>query len=176
MFIRNLLLRRILVFLGGAVAVNAGESPRLGEPLGEAATATFDFVVLPNGDGLPEGSGDAIKGGQLYDNNCLACHGIEGEGGINDVLVGGHGTLTGKLPNKTIGSYWPYATTLFDYIRRAMPYPEPGSLSNDEVYSLTAYLLFLNGIVEEDDIMSAASLPNVEMPNRDNFVWAYHPD
>jgi len=173
---RSLLLGAVLVLFGGATAVNADESPRLGESLDEAATATFDFVVLPGGEGLPAGSGDAIRGAQLYDSNCLACHGIEGAGGINDVLVGGHRTLTGKLPNKTVGSYWPYATTLFDYIRRAMPYPEPGSLSNDEIYALTAYLLFLNGIVEEEDIMSAASLPKIEMPNRDNFVWAYRPD
>ena len=176
MCMRSVLLGTVLGLFGGATTVHADESPRLGESLDEAATATFDFVVLPDGEGLPAGSGDAISGGQLYDSNCLACHGIEGAGGINDVLVGGHGTLTGNLPNKTVGSYWPYATTLFDYIRRAMPYPEPGSLSNDEVYSLTAYLLFLNGIVGEEDIMSAESLPKVEMPNRHNFVWAYRPD
>ena len=98
---------------------------------------------------------------------------MQGREGINDVLVGGHDTLTSAVPNKTVGSYWPYATTLFDYIRRAMPYPTPGSLSNDEVYALTAYILFLNGIVGETEKMSAETLAAVRMPNRDNFVWAY---
>ena len=96
-------------------------------------------------------------------------------GGVNDTLVGGHGTLTSDRPQKTIGSYWPYATTLFDYVRRAMPYQTPGSLENNELYAVTAYLLHLNGIIEEDKILNAETLPEIEMPNRDNFVWAYSP-
>jgi len=164
----------LLVFLGtGAVAL--GDSPRLGVPLEPAELADVDFVVMPDGDGLPAGSGDAVVGEKIYTANCLACHGSNGRDGISDVLAGGHNTLRSELPVKTIGSYWPYATTLFDYIRRAMPYTEPGSLADDEVYAVTAYLLFLNGIVAEEDIMSAESLPKVRMPNRDNFLWGYTP-
>ena len=91
---------------------------------------------------------------------------------MHDSLAGGRDTIRGPMPNKTVGSYWPYATTLFDYIRRAMPYQNPGTLSKDELYALTAYVLYLNGIVGEADTLDAASLPSVEMPNRENFVWA----
>ena len=104
---------------------------------------------------------------------CLVCHGGEGQGQINDRLVGGHGSLAGSAPIKTVGSYWPYATTVFDYIRRAMPYLQPQSLTNDEVYAVTAYILFLNGIVNEDQTMDAEILPGIEMPNRENFRLAY---
>ena len=99
----------------------------------------------------------------------------DGTGGVNDVLAGGHGSLTGPQPQKTVGSYWPYATTVFDYVRRAMPFQSPGSLSSDELYAVTAYLLFVNDIIAEDAEMSAESLPQVKMPNRDNFVWGYTP-
>lgn len=160
--------------LAAAMAV-AEEIPRLGIPVDEIEVAATNFVVMPNGEGLPEGSGNSIAGARVYEQNCLACHGLNGKDGINDVLVGGHGTIKGPVPNKTVGSYWPYATTLFDYIRRAMPYPTPGSLSNDELYAVTAYVLYLNKIVEESDLMDTKTLPAVRMPNRDNFVWAYEP-
>ena len=153
----------------------ASESPGLGVPVSEAEIAATNFVVMPNGEGLPAGSGDSIRGAMVYQENCLVCHGVEGKDGINDVLVGGHGTITNGVPNKTVGSFWPYATTLFDYVRRAMPYTTPGSLSGDDVYAVTAYLLFLNDIVEETDEMNAVTLPAVHMPNRDNFVWGYSP-
>jgi cytochrome c len=153
----------------------ANESPGLGVPVSEAEIAATNFVVMPNGEGLPEGSGDSIRGAYVYQENCLVCHGVEGKDGINDVLVGGHGTITKGVPNKTVGSFWPYATTLFDYVRRAMPYTAPGSLSSDDIYAVTAYLLFLNDIVEETDEMNAVTLPAVHMPNRDNFVWGYSP-
>ena len=103
----------------------------------------------------------------------LACHGEEGANGLNDRLVGGHGTLTSLQQVRTIGSFWPYASTVFDYIRRAMPFQAPQSLTNDEVYALTAYLLFKNGIIKEGDVINARTLPRVEMPNRDGFVLAY---
>ena len=175
MSMHRIVLGATLACLGAAPIAWADDKPRLGVPVDEAAVSALDFVILPDGEGLPDGSGDSATGERLYTKNCLACHGANGQDGINDVLVGGHGTLASVEPNKTIGSYWPYATTLFDYIRRAMPYPTPGSLTDDEVYSLTAYLLFLNGIVAETDIMSAETLPKVRMPNRDNFVWAYTP-
>ena len=152
------------------------ENPKLGQLISMEDASQVDFVIMPNGDGLPQGSGDANIGKVLYDIQCIACHGKNAIGGINGDLAGGHGTINGPLPKKTVGSYWPYATILFDYIRRAMPYQMPGTLSNDEIYSLTAYILYLNDIISEDEVMSPITLPNVKMPNRDGFVWAYSPD
>jgi len=158
-----------------ASTVVADEKPGLGESVSAEEIAAVDYSVLPNGEGLPAGSGTAQSGETVYQQNCLACHGEGGTDGLNDRLVGGHGSLTSDRPIKTIGSYWPYATTLFDYVRRAMPFQTPGSLSNDEIYSVTAYLLYLNEIVEQDAEMNARTLPRVKMPNRDNFVWDYAP-
>lgn len=158
----------------GAAAI-AADSPELGEPIDADTLATIDFTIMPDGRGLPDGSGSAIEGAAVYTQHCIACHGANGEGTVNDRLVGGHGSLDSDQPVKTIGSYWPYATTVFDYIRRAMPLQQPGTLSDDEIYAVTAYLLYLNGIVEEDTTLDAASLPEVEMPNRDGFSWDYSP-
>jgi cytochrome c len=144
----------------------------LGREMSAEEVATLDFVIMPDGAGLPPGSGSAATGATVYQQHCVVCHGDEGENGLHDSLAGGRNTISGPMPNKTVGSYWPYATTLFDYIRRAMPYQNPGNLSNDELYALTAYVLYLNGIVAESDTIDASSLPLVKMPNRDNFVWA----
>jgi cytochrome c len=152
------------------------QSPDLGEPVDDDALAAIDYTILPNGDGLPGGSGTAAEGAVVYRQNCLACHGEGGTGGINDMLAGGLGSLTSDKPQKTIGSYWPYATTVFDYVRRAMPLPSPGVLSDDELYAVTAYLLYLNGIIGERQEMNAQRLPLVKMPNRDGFVWAWEGD
>jgi len=149
------------------------ESPGLGQPVDHAEISAVDFTIMPDGEGLPDGGGDATRGAEVYQRYCFACHGEGGTGGINDRLVGGQGSLASDAPVKTIGSYWPYATTLFDYIRRAMPYQSPGILSDDQVYALTAYLLFLNDIIAEDTVLDAETLPAIEMPNRDNFDWAY---
>jgi len=154
----------------------ADDLPRLGEELTIEQIAAVSFTILPNGDGLPDGSGSAATGERLYQANCLACHGEGGQDGINDRLAGGLGSIHSEKPVKTVGSYWPYATTLFDYIRRAMPFQTPGSLSNDEMYSLTAYILFLNEIVDRDTQLNAETLPQVKMPNRDNFVWGVPQD
>ncbi len=113
--------------------IYADEGPKLGIPLSPEEIAMHDYVVMPDGDGLPKGSGNAMQGKKIYELRCLACHGIEGKKGLNDELNGGHGTITTSLTGKTIGSYWPYATTIFDYIRRAMPYQTPGIFSNDEI-------------------------------------------
>jgi cytochrome c len=156
-----------------AATVSAQESPGLGVPATADEIASWDISIGPDGTGLPPGSGTARAGEQIYAVKCIACHGEKGAGQPNDVLVGGHGTLRDAAPVRTIGSYWPYATTLFDYIRRAMPYVQTQSLSNDEAYALTAYLLFLNGIIEENEVIDARTLPAVAMPNRDNFVSAY---
>ncbi len=158
-----------------ASVVCAQDSPTLGTPVSDDELAEVDFTIMPDGSGLPDGSGNAVTGAEVYGQYCLACHGEGGTGGINDVLVGGHGSLITEQPVKTIGSYWPYATTLFDYIRRAMPYQLPGVLSDNEIYSLTAYLLYLNSILDEDVELTAETLPGVEMPNRENFVWVYSP-
>lgn len=146
------------------------ESPGLGVPVDEQTLTAIDYTVLPDGAGLPLGSGTAVEGLTVYRQNCLACHGESGTGGVNDVLAGGHESLASEKPLRTIGSYWPYATTVFDYVRRAMPLPNPGVLSDDELYAVTAYLLYVNDIIDEDELMSADSLPLVQMPNRDGFT------
>jgi cytochrome c len=171
---RNGIAGSIAFFAAACTSVAAAqEGPRLGAPATAAQIAGWDIDVSPDGSGLPAGSGTALAGKGVYEGKCLACHGKDGAGGPNDQLVGGHGTLRDPAAVKTVGSYWPYATTLFDYVRRAMPLLQPQSLSNDETYALTAYLLFLNGVIAEDDIMDAQTLRSVVMPNRDNFVWAY---
>ena len=132
----------------------------------------MDLSITPDGGNLPAGSGTAAQGKVVYEARCASCHGAAGQGGegLADPLVGGTGSLTSKAPLKTVGSYWPYATTLFDYTRRAMPLDAPLSLSDDEVYAVSAYLLALNGIIEFDAVMTEQTLPQVEMPNREGFV------
>jgi cytochrome c len=130
----------------------------------------WDIDVRPDGKGLPDGSGTAAHGKAVYEQNCEACHGPNGQGGIKDRLVGGQGTLASDMPIKTVGSYWPYATTLFDYIHRAMPYQDPGSLSVDDTYAVAAYILSLNGILPADGRLDQSTLPAIKMPNRDGFV------
>lgn len=151
------------------------DSPNLGVPASEELINELDITVLPNGDGLPPGSGNAVDGEKLYMQHCLACHGENGQGGLNNKLAGGHGSLSSKKPVKTVGSFWPYSTTIYDYIRRAMPYAAPGTLSDDDIYALTAYILFLNGIIAEEEVMNARTLPKVSMPNRDNFRQVFEP-
>ena len=154
-------------------AAVAQEGPHLGVPVSPADIAAWDISIGPSGAGLPPGSGTASAGASVYATKCIACHGEKGVGKPSDQLVGGNGTLRDAAPVRTVGSYWPYATTLFDYIRRAMPWPQPQSLSADEVYSVTAYLLFLNGVIGETDVVNAATLPKIAMPNHDNFDNAY---
>ena len=148
------------------------KGPALGVPATAAEIAAVDISIGPDGAGLPPGSGTPKQGLAVYVAKCAACHGPEGVNGINDRLAGGQGTITSAAPVKTIGSYWPYATTVFDFVRRAMPYPAPHSLTDDETYAVTAYLLHLNGIIGADDVMDATSLPKVKMPNRDGFISA----
>jgi cytochrome c len=141
-----------------------------GRPATPDEIALWDIDVRPDGKGLPPGSGTAVQGRQVFADNCALCHGDNGVGGIKDRLTGGQRTLTSDAPVKTVGSYWPYATTLFDYIRRAMPYQAPGSLSNDDTYAVAAFILSLNGILPADGKLDRESLPKVRMPNRDGFV------
>ncbi|RKF49514.1 c-type cytochrome [Paraburkholderia fungorum] len=149
---------------------SAGAGHEIGTPLTAQDLAAWNIDVAPDGRGLPAGSGDVATGAHVFAAKCAACHGAQGEGGLGDQLIGGQGTLMSAKPKRTVGSYWPYATTLFDYIRRAMPYNAPESLSADEVYALSAFLLNRNGIVPADTRLDAASLPRVAMPNRDGFV------
>src|SRR5262245_53823961 len=149
----------------------AQQSPNLGKPISEEDLAAWDISIGPDGAGLPSGSGTVKQGEAVFTAKCQACHGEKGVGTPNDRLVGGQGSLPGdKPPVKTVGSYWPYATTLFDYIRRAMPFNESKSLTSDEVYGVVAYLLNLNGVIPEGETMNAQSLPKVMMPNREGFV------
>lgn len=129
--------------------------------------------IIMDGTNLPDGSGTAAEGKPLYDMYCAACHGFDGEGTLANKIVGGRGTLDGDAPVKTVGSYWPYATTIFNYIRRSMPYTAPMSLTNDNYYAIAAYLLNKNDIIATDAVMNKESLLKVEMPNRDGFINAY---
>jgi mono/diheme cytochrome c family protein len=164
----------VAALAAAASAATAADAPRFGQPISPADAAAWDISVGPDGAGLPSGSGTPVQGAVVYAQKCAACHGDKGEGKINARLVGGEGTLTGDKPAvKTVGSYWPYATTLFDFVRRGMPWNEPKSLSNDEVYAVSAYVLRLNGIIGENDVMDAKTLPQVRMPNRDGFIPLY---
>lgn len=154
-------------------AAAAQEGPGLGVPATPEQVAGWDISIGPDGAGLPAGSGTAAAGKAVYEAKCIACHGADGAGQPNDRLVGGQGTMREAAPIRTVGSYWPYATTVFDYIRRAMPYVTPHSLTADETYAVTAYLLALNGVIGEAEVMDATTLPKVEMPNRANFDSAY---
>jgi cytochrome c len=165
----------LALLVGGCASAgpSAVEGPNLGRAATPAQIAGWDISVGPDGAGLPPGRGTPAGGAMVYEQKCLICHGARGAGQPNDRLVGGQGTLASKAPVRTIGSYWPYATTIFDYVRRAMPYIQPQSLSNDEVYAVTAYLLQINGIIGEQDEMNAQTLPKVKMPNQANFIVVY---
>jgi mono/diheme cytochrome c family protein len=168
MFMREFAAAAALVALTG---VAAAQSPNLGKTISPEDLATWDISIGPDGAGLPSGSGTPKQGEEVFTMKCQACHNAKGAGQPNDRLVGGQGTIAGDKPAvKTVGSYWPYATTLFDYIRRAMPLPQSKSLSNDEVYAVAAYILNLNGVIGETDTLDAKTLPQVKMPNRDGFT------
>jgi S-disulfanyl-L-cysteine oxidoreductase SoxD len=147
------------------------DSPKLGRVATPGEIASWDISVGPDGAGLPAGSGTSKQGEAVYTAKCLACHGEKGAGKPNDPLTGGRGTLAGdQTPIKTVGSFWPHATTIFDYVRRAMPLNESKSLADNEVYAVVAYILHLNGIIGENETINAQTLPKVKMPNRDGFV------
>jgi S-disulfanyl-L-cysteine oxidoreductase SoxD len=174
---RDLVCVALALVVGGCasarVTPGAMESPNLGREVTPAQIAGWDISVGPDGVGLPPGKGTPTMGAPVYEQKCQVCHGAKGAGQPNDRLVGGHGTLASKAPVRTIGSYWPYATTVFDYVRRSMPYTQSHSLTDDEAYAVTAYLLNLNGIIGDNDEMNAQTLPKVKMPNQPNFILVY---
>lgn len=149
--------------------------------IGKTATseeiAGWDIDIRPDGKGLPVGQGSVAQGEPLYEAKCASCHGSFGEGqGRWPPLAGGEGSLTEDRPEKTVGSYWPYASTLWDYINRAMPYPAPKSLTADEVYAISAYILYLNDLVEDDFVLDQSNLATIKMPNEENFYIDNRPD
>ncbi|MBZ2168064.1 MULTISPECIES: c-type cytochrome [Marinobacter] len=161
----------MLPLASSAVAESAGYYG-VGETPTEEQIAAWDIDIRPDGTGLPEGSGSVDEGMAVYETYCASCHGAFGEGmGRYPKLSGGEGTLAEDRPEKTVGSYWPYASTLWDYIHRAMPFFAPQSLTDDQVYAVTAYVLNLNYIVDGDFVANKETLPKVEMPNSGNFVW-----
>jgi cytochrome c len=170
--------RSVLVLvLAGAVPL-AAQSPTfgVGRPATPEEIRDLGSSIAPDGSGLPEGSGTVSAGREVFAAQCARCHGPKGEGDVAPPLVGGQGTLRTAKPLKTVGSYWPYATTLWDFINRAMPFDQPGLLKPPEVYAVVAYILNLNGIIGDAGVMDAKSLPKVRMPNRDGFVTDPRPD
>jgi len=175
MFTRNVIATAV-VALGCCAGAALAQSPGLGKPLTEADIKQWDIAVLPDGSNLPPGSGTPAKGATIFAEKCSACHGDAAKGGVAPFypsLVGGQPLTNGIDTVKTIANYYAYPTTIFDYTRRAMPYNMPRSLTDDEVYALTAYILALNNFIGQDDVMDANTLPKVKMPNRDNFIMPY---
>lgn len=166
----TLLLLSFLSF--NILAVEKG--PNLGKPASSKLIKQWDIDVFPSGKGLPKGQGTTVSGKKVYQTQCLSCHGVDGTGDSADELAGASHSLTDNPPDKIIGTYWPYATTLFDFTRRAMPLNSPRSLNNNELYAVTAYLLFLNGIIDKNDVINANTLPKIKMPNHDGFINVYH--
>ena len=170
MFTLNLLRTALLLALALGSGIAIAQGPRLGKPVSESDLKIWDISVHPDGSNLPPGSGTPAQGAKIYAEKCAVCHGENGAGGRNARLVGGAPLTSGIDTAKTIANFWPYATTIFDFTRRAMPWQAPRTLTNDEVYALTAYMLALNKLIGDNDTMNAETLPKVQMPNRDGFI------
>ncbi|HEY2051988.1 MAG TPA: cytochrome c [Caulobacteraceae bacterium] len=167
--------RRLLCVAAAALAGAAAAAPAptiygFGKPATPQEIAGWDIDVRADGAGLPPGHGSVEAGQAIYAQKCAVCHGATGVEGPMDKLAGGAGSLATAKPDRTVGSFWPYATTLYDFIHRAMPFTQPQSLTPDEVYAVTAYVLFLNHVVPKDAVMDARTLPKVRMPNRGGFT------
>ena len=177
MWRRSAILTILMVALALAAPL-AAQSPAfgVGRPPTPDEMRDLRAAIAPDGTGLPEGSGTVAAGREVFAMQCARCHGPRAQGDVGPALVGGQGTLATARPQKTVGSFWPYATTLWDYINRAMPFDKPGLLKPSEVYAVAAYILNINGIIPADGVMDAKSLPKVRMPNRDGFVADPRPD
>jgi mono/diheme cytochrome c family protein len=173
---RDLAIIALIALVASAASAHAQSKYGIGRTATTDEIAGWNIDVGRDGSGLPAGSGSVSHGHDIFVQQCAGCHGDKGEGIVGDRLVGGHGTLATPKPVRTVGSYWPYAPTLFDYIRRAMPQNAPQSLSNDEVYAVSAYILSLNGIVSADATLDAKGLAAIKMPNRDGFGGDPRPD
>ncbi|MDH3280665.1 MAG: cytochrome c [Gammaproteobacteria bacterium] len=160
------------VLTGNPSLGDSAPPPRLGQPISQAELERWDTDVFVDGRGLPAGTGNPQQGASLYESQCAACHGVQGVGATADHLTGDFVPLDAEWPDKHVGTYWPYATTLFDFIRRAMPMSAPGSLSADDIYAITAYILHINHIIGAHEEMNAETLPKVIMPNRNGFFSA----
>src|ERR1700686_2459194 len=165
-----------IVTMAGAASAQAQSPYGIGRAASPAEIAGWNIDIDRYGNNLPPGSGSVSHGHEVFDQQCSACHGAKGEGGVGDQLVGGQGTLATPKPIRTVGSYWPYAPTLFDYIRRAMPQNAPQSLDDNEVYAVSAYILNLNGLLPADATLDARTLSAIKMPNRSAFVSDPRPD
>lgn len=168
-----------LLCIAACASLHAQTKPAgLGRPASADEVKQRNITTLPSGAGLPDGKGTAAQGEVVYRDKCAACHGPNGEGNLpqGTQLVGGVGSLATENPIRTVGSYWPYATSVWDYIHRAMPSDRPGSLSADDTYAVTAFLLNRNKIIQADEVMNRESLPKVRMPNQDGFVPDARPD
>ncbi|MCJ2056239.1 cytochrome c [Methylobacterium sp. J-048] len=174
--------RRVAALAGAALLMGIGGGARsterlgIGRPATQTEIAAWNIDIDRDGRKLPPGSGSVAQGRAVFETQCASCHGSRGEGGAGERLVGGQGTLASAKPIKTVGSFWPYAPTLFDYIRRAMPLNAPQSLGDSDVYAVSAYVLHLNGLVPDDATLDAKSLAAIRMPNRDGFVSDPRPD
>src|ERR1700716_697139 len=166
----------VLLALAGANRAQAQGAYGIGRTATPAEIAGWNIDIDGDGSNLPPGSGSVSHGQEVFDQQCASCHGAKGEGGLGDRLVGGQGTIATPKPVRTVGSFWPYAPTLFDYIRRAMPQNAPQSLDNNEVYAVSAYILNLNGLLPADATLDAKTLGAIKMPNRNMFVSDRRPD
>jgi len=162
----------LVTFLAAAFSCSAAfaQTPKLGKPISEAEIAAWDIHVAPDGTGLPPGSGTPAQGAKIFAEKCVVCHGPEGKGKPFAALVGGAPLTDGINTTKTIANFWGYPTMIFDFTRRAMPFQAPRTLTNNEVYALTACILSLNKLIGENDVMDAKTLLQVQMPNRDGFI------
>ena len=169
-------MRKALLLGVFALATAYGQKYNVGHAATPDEIKATDQFMAPDGTGLPAGKGTAADGRDIYSRRCARCHGAQGQGDEEGPLVGGRGTLKSAKPLKTVGSFWPYATTVYDYVHRAMPFDNPGLLDANQTYSVVALILHMNGIIGEKDEMNAQTLPKVKMPNRDGFVKDNRPD
>lgn len=169
-------MRKLLPIALSIVCAAYGQKYHIGRAATEDDIKSTDQFMAPDGTGLPAGKGTAADGRDVYSRRCARCHGAQGQGDEEGPLAGGKGTLNTAKPLKTVGSFWPYATTIYDYVHRAMPFDNPGLLDANQTYAVTALILHMNGIIGEKDEMNAQTLPKVKMPNRDGFVKDNRPD
>ena len=173
---RIMLASVVAMVLAGTAAARAQSPYGIGRSATPAEIAGWNIDIGRDGRNLPPGNGTVSHGREVYEQQCASCHGANGEGAVGDRLVGGQGTLATAKPVRTVGSYWPYAPTLFDYIRRAMPQNAPQSLSDADVYAVSAYILSLNALLPADATLDAKTLAEIKMPNRGMFVEDPRPD